>query len=122
MKCKISIFYTKKRISLNTCRLFLISKISYILSNSLNIYFNKNILQNNKNSFSTFIENLNPNYVTGFCDGEACFSVHIYSYVKLKIGWKINLAFSIHLHKRDIKLLEKIQIFFGLHWLCHSTG
>ncbi len=45
----------------------------------------KNILQN-KNSFSSFIENINPNYVTGFCDGEACFSVYVSENVKLKNG------------------------------------
>ena len=72
----------------------------------------KNILQNKKNSFSTFIENIDPYYVTGFCDGEACFNVHVSENVKLKTGWKVSLAFSIHLHKRDISLLEKIQNFF----------
>ena len=72
----------------------------------------KNILQTYKNSFSTFIQNLNPNYVTGFCDGESCFSVYISSNAKLKGGWKVGLVFSIHLNKRDIELLKKIQIFF----------
>lgn len=67
----------------------------------------------NKNSFSSFVENINPNYVTGFVDGEGCFSVYVSENVKPKNGWKINLVFSIYIDKRDIYILEKIDNFFN---------
>lgn len=44
--------------------------------------------------------------------GESCFSVYISSNAKLKVGYKFGLVFSIHLNKRDIELLKKIQFFF----------
>ena len=47
-----------------------------------------------------------------FVTGESCFSAYISSNTKLKVGSKVDLVFSIHLHQRDIKLLEKIRIFF----------
>lgn len=31
----------------------------------------------NKTKYTTFTNNLNPYFVTGFCDGEACFTVNI---------------------------------------------
>lgn len=50
----------------------LLTKIQHIRCKyffNIRLIKNKNILQTYKNSFSTFIQNLNPNYVTGFCDG-----------------------------------------------------
>ena len=55
---------------------------------------------------------VNPFYVTGFCDGEACFTVHIYKDTRLKNGYNIVPLFSIGLHNKDIKLLNKIKTFF----------
>ena len=56
---------------------------------------------------------LNPWYVTGFSDGEACFHIAIGKNTKYKIGYYVNPGFSIALHKKDEELLRKIQEFFG---------
>ena len=56
---------------------------------------------------------LHPLYVTGFSDGEACFHLAIGKNTKYKIGYYVNPGFSIALHKKDEKLLRKIQAFFG---------
>jgi hypothetical protein len=56
---------------------------------------------------------LNPNYVTGFLDGEACFHLAIGKNTKYKIGFYVNPGFSVALHKKDKELLKKIQKFFG---------
>lgn len=50
---------------------------------------------------------LDPNYVTGFLDGEACFHLAIGKNPKYKIGYYVNPGFSIALHKKDIELLKK---------------
>jgi len=56
---------------------------------------------------------LNPLYVTGFSDGEACFHLAIGKNAKYKIGYYVNPGFSIALNRRDLELLKKIQDFFG---------
>ena len=56
---------------------------------------------------------LNPLYVTGFSDGEACFHLAIGKNTKYKIGYYVNPGFSIALHRKDEELLRKIQEFFG---------
>lgn len=62
---------------------------------------------NNKNTFY-----LNPDYLTGFVDGEGCFSLSIYKQGKNLTGWQVKPIFSISLHNKDIKLLEAIQRTF----------
>lgn len=56
---------------------------------------------------------LNPWYVTGFSDGEACFHIAIGKNIKYKNGFYVNPGFSIVLHKKDKILLEKLQAYFG---------
>lgn len=55
---------------------------------------------------------VNPFYVTGFSDGEAYFTVHIYEDTRRKNGYNIVPLFSIGLHNKDIKLLKKIKTYF----------
>jgi hypothetical protein len=57
---------------------------------------------------------LNPYYVTGFTDGEGCFSVSVSTNLRYKTGYRVKAAFHIGLHIRDIALLEQIQLFFGV--------
>lgn len=56
---------------------------------------------------------LNPFYVTGFSDGEACFHLAIGANPRYKIGYYVNPGFVISIHKKDEELLRKIQAFFG---------
>jgi hypothetical protein len=53
---------------------------------------------------------LDPNFVTGFAVASGCFPITVSRGVKT---WKVIIMFSIHLHIRDLALLEKIQAFFG---------
>ena len=56
---------------------------------------------------------LNPWWLTGFVDGEGCFSIDIIRDKRLKTGWQAKLRFSIGLHKKDKALLENIQDYLG---------
>jgi hypothetical protein len=54
-------------------------------------------------------------FVTGFCDGEASFSIAIYKDKRIKgrVGWVVKPSFQISLHSRDMKLLLQLQEFFA---------
>ena len=56
---------------------------------------------------------INPWFLTGFIDGEGCFWVSLSKDNTRKTGLRVKLYFEIHLHKRDIALLEQIKKFFG---------
>ena len=73
--------------------------------------------QLNKTNFCTSayaqvqLTKLDPWFVTGFCDGEASFSVSIYidKRIKGRVGWVVKPSFQISLHSRDMKLLLQRQ-------------
>lgn len=50
-----------------------------------------------------------PYFITGFLDGESCFSITIRKNLKCIIGWSVGLTFTIVLHKKDLLLLKSIQ-------------
>lgn len=56
---------------------------------------------------------MNPNYVTGFTDAEGCFSVQFIKSKKRKLGWGIIIHLQIHLHIKELELLEKIRNSLG---------
>lgn len=55
---------------------------------------------------------LDPWWITGFCDGEASFSISISFPITDNGNWSIKPSFAIHLHKKDIKILELIKFYF----------
>jgi len=59
------------------------------------------------------LSNLNPYFMTGFFDGESCFSITIRKNLKCKIGWSVGLTFSIVLHKKDLPWLNSIKESLG---------
>lgn len=72
--------------------------------------------QLNKLSFSTVSgtkPQLNPYFITGFCDGESSFQVSITMNKSLRLGWGVRALFTIGLHSRDLALLLQIKEFFG---------
>lgn len=77
--------------------------------------------QINKLKYHTTVEvsqsqkkiNLNPNFVTGFADGESSFIILILREPKNKTGWTVKARFSIGLHKKDLVVLELIKSYFG---------
>src|SRR5208282_2371250 len=65
-----------------------------------------------KKTLST-ADKLNPWFITGFVDAEGCFSIGVYKNYKYQVGCQIQLIFLINLHKKDFKLLSRIQDYFG---------
>jgi len=57
---------------------------------------------------------LDPWYVTGFSDGEGCFLLAINKHKRFKLGYSLGAIFQIHLHSRDLALLEMIKSYFGV--------
>ena len=82
-----------------------------ILSKQINkqrkILFSSNVVPQQVNL------KLNPWWLTGFVDGEGCFSIDIIRDKRLKTGWPAKLRFSIGLHEKDKALLEYIQYYLG---------
>ncbi len=77
-----------------------------LFSSSASIFHNKEL--------NTSFLILNPNYITGFTDGEGCFFVGVSKDIKFKTGYRIKATFQIGLHEKDIALLEQIKLFFGV--------
>ena len=57
---------------------------------------------------------LDPWWVTGFIDGEGCFTVSIVKNKNLKHGWQVDPCFQISLHKKDKPVFEAIKKFLGV--------
>lgn len=70
---------------------------------------------NNKNlSSSSLVPILSPFFVTGFTDAEGCFHIGINKHNRFKQGYSVEAVFKIHLHQRDLALLNMIQSYFGV--------
>jgi hypothetical protein len=52
-------------------------------------------------------------YVTGFVDGEGCFSVSFTERAKLKTGIEVRPSFAIGQNRRSLPVLERIHTYFG---------
>jgi hypothetical protein len=80
--------------------------------------YNSNLLLKPKQNYISTIRDLSaklqPYWVTGFSDGEGSFSVRFTKNSQRKSGWRVSPVFAIELHVRDLKLLERIQAFFGV--------
>jgi hypothetical protein len=79
----------------------------------------------NKRSYSTSFINdardsnnqglrIDPNFLTGFTDAEGSFVLSITKSNTVRSGWIIKPRFQIHLHKKDLFILEAIQKFLGV--------
>ena len=65
-------------------------------------------------SSKSIAKELNPNFVTGFSDGEGCFHVSIRKNNRIKLGWRVESRFQIGLHVKDKDILQEIQSYFGV--------
>lgn len=54
-----------------------------------------------------------PNWLSGFAEGEACFFVSIYKSLKSRLGLAVQLVFKITQHSRDKKLLKGVAEYFN---------
>ena len=72
--------------------------------------------QLNSRSFSTLSihDKINPWFITGFSDAEASFILSMYKYDNSKMKWRVTPNFSIHIHNKDIAILESIRNTFGV--------
>jgi len=61
-------------------------------------------------AYSTLLNKLNPWFLTGFTDAESALIISIYKdeKTKLKLKWRVSPSFSIHIHIKDLELLELI--------------
>ena len=58
---------------------------------------------------------LTPDYVSGFIDGEGCFSVSIHPHPTVRYGtrWLIAPCFQAYQHRYNVEILESLRDFFG---------
>ena len=82
------------------------------LSNIIHTYRGNSSLATHQCSIENF--KLDPWLITGFIDGEGCFSINISKNNKRKTGWAVKLSFTIALHKKDKAVLQKIQSSLGV--------
>lgn len=59
------------------------------------------------------LSTLNPWFITGFADGEGCFTLSVIKDKERKVGWRVFHSFKISLHVKDKALLEQIQSYFS---------
>ena len=57
---------------------------------------------------------INPWFITGFSDAEASFIISMYRDESSKLKWRVTPNFSIHIHIKDIAILESIRDTFGV--------
>ena len=65
---------------------------------------------------------LNPWWLTGFIDGEGSFKINIYKMEKMKVGWCVQVIFSMGLQKNDIAILEENKMFWGIGSITKKHG
>ena len=46
-------------------------------------------------------------------DAEGCFICIIKKSANHRLGWRVEVVFQLALHKKDLKLLNEVQAFFG---------
>lgn len=52
-------------------------------------------------------------YVTGFVDGEGCFSISFNTRNKLKTGVEVRPSFAVGQNRRSLPAMQKMQAYFG---------
>ena len=67
-----------------------------------------------KNYSTLSMNNLDPWFLTGFADAEGSFIISIYKDDKAKLKWRVSAYFSIHIHVKDVFLLDLIQRTLGV--------
>ena len=65
-----------------------------------------------RNFSTTSLPKLDPDWITGFSDGEGCFLINIIRNPKFKMGWYVQPCFCIVLHEKDRTTLELIKSYF----------
>jgi hypothetical protein len=53
-------------------------------------------------------------YISGYVDGEGCFTVSISPRAKLKVGWEVRPSLSVSQNGDRAEVLYALQAYFGL--------
>ena len=57
---------------------------------------------------------MDPSYITGFTDGEGCFSISFNYRSQLKTGIEVRPSFSVSQTSKNLQVLKEIQRYFGV--------
>jgi hypothetical protein len=63
-----------------------------------------------------------PSYVSGYFDGEGCFTVSISPRASLKVGWEVRPSVSVSQNENRSQVLHQIMDFFGCGSIRRDTG
>lgn len=72
-----------------------------------------NITSNNQIRADNQQGRLDPWYITGFVDGEGCFSISVFKNHTTKLGYQVFLEFVVTQGAKSLSVLEDIQQQFG---------
>jgi hypothetical protein len=89
----------------------------FLKDKNYSIYSNISINKTLRKNLTSSLDKLDPNWVTGFCDAEGCFSVIIDTTNPSK--GRVKISFEINLHEKDQDILYKIKSFFGIGNVYH---
>ena len=67
----------------------------------------------NQNKTLLYSDQAAPWFITGLTDAEGCFYTSITKNTQFKTGWKVLAFFEIHIHKKDVDLLNYVQEQLG---------
>ena len=56
---------------------------------------------------------LDPQWITGFVDGEGCFHVSVNPHKEMSIGFQVLPEFTVVQHERDVQVLHGLKAYFG---------
>ena len=56
---------------------------------------------------------LDPQWITGFVDGEGCFHVSINPHKEMTTGYQVLPEFTVVQHARDVKVLHALKSYFN---------
>jgi len=65
---------------------------------------------------------LDPWFVTGFVDGDGCFTISITEDSKYNTGWRVRALFTLGVKKEDLILLEQVKNYFGVGSIYDQKG
>lgn len=72
------------------------------------------LVQSSYNTPASTCKNRNiPEYITGYVDGEGCFTVTFNIRAKAKLGWELRPSFSVSQNEDRRQVLDIIQNYFG---------
>jgi hypothetical protein len=55
---------------------------------------------------------LDPQWITGFVDGEGCFHVSVNPHKEMSVGFQVLPEFTVVQHERDVQVLHGLKAYF----------